>query len=200
MRTIRLIQQLQDVQATRNYFEALELAWDAHGNEEPCLLPDTGAKDGLCGEEWAVHAGEWARARGHQWKVGKLPERRVVRGVGSGSQHADDYVDIPIGLEDKRPGQKNWLGMYRAAVVRNSSLPALLGIDSLKKHNAVIRCRTGEIWFLDNADVKIQPQGTYVHCQMKQARSGHWFLPVGRFNEAMMKMEHGHLHTIPDSL
>ena len=90
LRTIRLIQQLQDVQATRDYFEALELAWDAHGNEGPCLLPDTGAKDGLCGEEWAVHAGEWAKARGHQWKVGQLSERRVVRGVGNGSQHADD--------------------------------------------------------------------------------------------------------------
>ena len=162
-----------------------------HDADEPHILPDIGAKDGLCGDRWAIHAGQWANAHGHKPYADQLPERRTVSGVGSGSQHADERVHIPIGLEDTK-GRK-FLSKYRAAMVRNSNLPALLGIDSLERLNAVISCKTGEMWFMDDEGCDIKPKGDFVHLQMKKAKTGHWYLPAGRFGDAMTKLGAGHM-------
>ena len=102
-----------------------------HEEDERRLLPDTGAKDGLCDECWAIHVGRWAHRRGHKPLVDMLPERKVVSGVGSGSQTVEERVATPVGLEDVR-GNK-YLSTYRDVAVRNSSFPALLGINSLEK-------------------------------------------------------------------
>ena len=72
---------------------------------------------------------------------------------------ADAKVSIPIGLQDTA-GKKH-LSTYKAAMVRNSNLPALLGIDSLERLNAVISCRTGEMWFMDDAGCDIKPKGDF---------------------------------------
>ena len=66
-------------------------------------------------------------------------------------------------------------------------------MDSLSRQNAVVRCRTGEIYFMDDAGCDITPKGEHVHCQMKQTGSGHWYLPIGRYSDAMIKLERGHL-------
>ena len=87
------------------------------------------------------------RQRGYKHRTALLPEPRTVSGVGAGVQHADESIRASIGLEEK--SGKHHLADYSAAVIRDSSLPALLGLDSLSDHNAVIHCRTGEIWFMD---------------------------------------------------
>ena len=40
----------------RQHLAQFDYAWEDDPEGEPMLLPDTGAKDGLCGERWAVHA------------------------------------------------------------------------------------------------------------------------------------------------
>ena len=114
-----------------------------------------------------------------------------MSGVGAGIQHADDSITMPIGLEDKNG--KRYLSHYKAAVVRDSSLPALLGMDSLTKLNAVTRCRTGEIWFMKDGDCEITPKGDHVHLQMKKGALRPLVLPVGRFSETMATLGHNHL-------
>ena len=201
-RTTQLLRQLQTLRSSQaNYFtqELLDYAWNRYSdNEEPLLLVDTGAKDGLCGDKWAIHTAHWAKQHGHKHQVGLLPERRTVCGVGAGSQHADESIRVPIGLEDK--GGKHHLSSYKAAVIRNSSLPALLGLDSLANRNAVIQCKTGEIWFTDKQGCDIKPRGNHVHLQMVKSRHGdHWYLPIGRFNDVMTRLGEasppGHLST-----
>ena len=136
-------------------------------------------------------AGRWAAAHGHTPIVDRLPKRRVVSSVGNGTQHADERVNVPVGLEDT--SGYTHLSAYRGAVVRDSNLPALLGTSGLERRSAVIRCRTGEIWSLDDEGCPIKPKGNHVHLQMKKGRTGHWYLPVGRFGEAMNKLGQGHL-------
>ena len=99
-----------------------------------------------------------------------------------------------------RQEREHHLADYQAAVIRNSSLPALLGLDSLAEHNAVIQCRTGEIWFTDERGCDIKPRGAHVHMQMVKSRHGnHWYIPIGRFNETMTQLgetlSSGHLAT-----
>ena len=42
----------------------------------------------------------------------------------------------------------------------------------------------------------VKPKGDDVHLQMKRAHSGHWFLPVGEYQETMAKLCHGHVATV----
>ena len=147
----------------------------------------------FCGEKWAIHAGQWAWQRGHKSKVDMLPQGKHVSGVGNDTQTSDERITVPIGLEDTK-GNKP-LSTYSVAVVRNSDLPALLGINSLEEMSAVVRCRTGEMLFLHDEGCDVKPKGNHVYLQMKKASSGHWFLPVGRFSNAMKKMAGGHLAT-----
>ena len=93
----------------------------------------------------------------------------------------------PIGLEETKG--KFHLVCYSAAVIRNFSLPALLGLDSLSDHNAVINCKAGETWFTDKQGCDIKPRIAHVHMQMVQSRHGdHWYPPIGRFNNIMTKL------------
>eukprot|EP00973_Karenia_brevis_P027707 3819092-Karenia_brevis.AAC.1 len=57
-----------------------------------------------------------------------------------------------------------------------------MGIKSLRRNDAVIRCKTGEIWFLGKGGVKIEASPGSRHFQMKEAKSGHWLLPINRFS------------------
>ena len=68
---------------------------------------------------------------------------KVRSGVGSGNQHVDDSIKVPAGVADING--RRLLCHYKAAVVRDLNLPALLGINSLERLDFVIRCRTGEM-------------------------------------------------------
>ena len=42
--------------------------------------------------------------------------------------------------------------------------------------------------------VTLNQNGKHVHLQMKKGQTGHWYLPVGRFGDAMSKLhENDHL-------
>ena len=55
------------------------------------------------------------------------------------------------------------------------------------------RAKTGEMWFMDDEGCDIKPKGDFVHLQMKKAKTGHWYLPAGRFGDAMTKLGAGHM-------
>ena len=69
----------------------------------------------------------------------------------------------------------------------NSGIPGLMGIQSLERNNALIRCRTGEIYFLGEggADIKASPGSR--HFQMKKGKTGHWMLPISNFSDQHKK-------------
>ena len=108
-----------------------------------------------------------------------LAEPRHVSGVGQGSQKAVDKVVLTTGLVDTS-GQ-HWEETFSAPCLPNSAVPGLMGIDSLEQNDALIRCKTGEIWFLGKGRVKIEPSPGSRHFQMKKAKGGHWMIPISRF-------------------
>ena len=69
---------------------------------------------------------------------------------------------------------------YSAPCLNNSHVPGLLGIKALKAYDAVIRCSTGEMWFLGSGGMKMELSPGTRHFQMKQAPGGHWMLPVSQ--------------------
>ena len=96
-----------------------------------------------------------------------MNEPRTVKGVGKGSQTAQYEVTITGGLQDF--DGELYEEVYKAPCLENSGVPALMGIQSLRRNDALIRCRTGEICFLGQGGwVNIEPSPGIRHFQMQE--------------------------------
>ena len=156
------------------YLEKLMLS-----NDEVGLMPDTGAHDGLCGSNWARALATRCQRYGKEVRQEKLAEPKHVAGVGQGSQRADFKTILTTGMVDTS-GQY-WEEKFEAPCLPDSNVPGLMGIKTMEENDALIRCKTGEIWFLGKGGVKIEPSPGSRHFQMKKTGSGHWAIPVSRF-------------------
>ena len=119
------------------------------------LMPDTGAHDDLSGSIWARAQATSAIEAGFQPSQLQMAKPKVISGVGHGSQKAEFELTLPIGITDTH-GQ-SFVEQFVAPCVGESALPGLMGIRSLKDNDALMRCKTGEIWFLGPGGVKIEP-------------------------------------------
>ena len=144
------------------------------------LMPDTGAHDGLCGSAWALQQARLCRQAGKTVNQRLMQKPRSVQGVGNGSQTAQYEVQLTAGLQDSSGNL--YEEQFTAPCLENSGVPGLMGIQSLERNDALIRCKTGEIWFLGRGGVKIEPSPGSRHFQMRKARSGHWLLPISKFS------------------
>ena len=106
-----------------------------------------------------------------------LTKAALVGGVGHGVQTCLVEHVIPIRMRG------GFSSCYRAPVVPNSSLPALLGNKSLMRNRALFDVRSGRLWFCGPGDVTIRvPPGT-AGFQCKLSKSGHWMLPISHFDQ-----------------
>ena len=145
------------------------------------LLPDTGAHSCLCGDQWAIKQAEQCQRFSKPVRQKLLQPPRTAQGVGSGTSTASYEVELPAVSEDVN-GELYEM-TYTAPCVENSPIPGLLGIDSLEKYDALIRCRTGEMWFLGPGGVDIKASPGSRQFQMRKAQSGHWLLPISKFKK-----------------
>jgi len=146
---------------------------------EIAALPDTGAHDNLCSDTWARTLAESCAAHGKPVNQKPMERARTVQGVGTGTQTASYEVQLSAGIETT--DGTTYEESYSAPWVENSNLPGLIGIQKLEALDALIRCKTGEMWFLGKGGVQITPSPGSRHFQMKKARSGHWMLPLNKF-------------------
>ena len=171
----------EDPELFQHYISALSLA-----DGEVGLLPDTGAHDGLCGSHWAVSQAKHCQTADKPLSQRPLKDPRTVQGVGKGSQQAEFEVTLTCGLQDVDGNFHEQ--EYTAPCLDDSHIPGLMGIKSLKNLDALIRCKTGEMWFLGSGGATIRTSPGSKHFQMKEARSGHWLLPVSKFGKNATKI------------
>ena len=151
-------------------------------DDEVGILPDTGAHDGLCGSLWARTQAQKCQAAGKHVGQKLLNVPRSVQGVGNGSQQAQYEVSLAAGIQDTEG--RYYEEKYKAPCLEGSGIPGLMGIISLERNDALIRCKTGEMWFLGPGGAEIKASPGSRHFQMRKAKSGHWMLPISRFNQA----------------
>ena len=140
----------------------------ANGREG--MLVDVGAIHNLCGDAWAQRV-EARAAQAGQGTTWTECETVKLEGVGTGTNDADRHVQLPICTADGVHGR------FDAIVVRNSELPALLGLQSIERNHGVIdtfNCRMiypgpGGIQF------NLSP-GTKVF-KLEKAATGHLLVP-----------------------
>ena len=103
-----------------------------------------------------------------------------VGGVGTGCQTAEYDAKVPIAL--RRTDGTVREAVYTAPMVKDSELPALLGLQSLMDNRAILDMRTQQLHFLGPGDCELNlPPGTDSY-QLEQAPSGHLMLPCSEFS------------------
>ena len=127
-------------------------------------------------------------------KFGRKPqqiqrERALkVSGVGNGSQSARFDCIVPMALQQT---SGNYVGgSFELPTVDGSDLPALLGLNSLKCHRAILDMNTMKLHFCGPGDYDLEktlPPGTESY-ELKEAPSGHLILPCG-YHKELAKQE-----------
>ena len=152
------------------------------------LLVDTGAVDDLTSEYWATHHNgicNLARNRGPLAEAQatistyQLPHPKHVGGIGKGVQTCQHGVSFPCGLVDV--DGEPWIEQFEGPCILEATLPALFGIEALRRNNALIDCKTGKLWFLGAGGAEIKPSPGSRCFQQVLGPSGHWLLPIHRF-------------------
>jgi hypothetical protein len=154
------------------------LSWHARtrlGPDREGLLVDVGAHDNLVGSEWVTRMAEIVNKHGRRIEVTKMAKSIGVEGVGKGAQECVDRAKVPLAL----PGGST--GTYDAPVVPDSSVPALLGLSSLRRNRAVIDVVTNTMYFMGPGDYQIQQSPGSTKYNLVQSQSGHLLLPVSEF-------------------
>ena len=119
-----------------------------HGNTKLAdgrqgLLVDPGAWSNLAGENWTQDMSKKAMTAGHNVAQGRLSKPMTVAGVGRDTDRAEWEVHMPIALLDS--DGVGLLHEFRVPVIggEGANLPALLGLQSMSRQNAVLEMAPG---------------------------------------------------------
>ena len=141
------------------------------------LLVDVGAWDNLAGSRVMKRVIERANSAGHGCAWQKLKKTLSIEGVGKSANEATEGVTAAICLED------GTVGSFQTAVVDDSELPALLGLNSLTKLKAVIDCEHKRLLLIGPGGYKIQLSPGSKVLQLHSAPTGHLLLPCTCWEE-----------------
>ena len=159
--------------------QSLALHAQAHlPNEDEALLVDTGARKNLTGDEWVKRVKDIAGRFGLEVKYKELKESMKVRGVGKHSQRVTQEIEAPGRLENGDACK------FEAAVIPESPIPALFGLDSMEQLETVLDVRKEQRKMYTGPDIRIIPGPRTTVFQLYPAESGHLMLPITCFDKA----------------
>jgi hypothetical protein len=141
------------------------------------LLVDVGAWDNLAGSKVMKRVIDRAVSAGHGCAWQKLKKTLSIEGVGKSANEATEGVTAAICLED------GTVGSFQTAVVEDSELPALLGLNSLTKLKAVLDCEHKRLLLIGPGGYKIQLSPGSKVLQLHSAPTGHLLLPCTCWEE-----------------
>ena len=155
------------------------------------LLLDTGAFDNIGGTESA-----WFKQFTEQMSIqGYTPEVRAidkisVSGVGSGAAETTRAYTFPGAAVDV-DGVARTVA-FDTPIAEGSPIPPLWGLQSLRKHRALIDCHGLKLHLLGADDSECTfPQGTLTF-PLELSDSGHLILPIGEFDKLSEQSQIGH--------
>jgi hypothetical protein len=163
--------------------EEPQLTWLANRTQledgREAVIIDSGAFDNMCGDQWVQRLNALATTAGYPFSTSQLREAIGVAGVGAGPQQTTTAITATIALEDG-----SW-GTFKAPVLPNSPVPALLGLKSIERNNGVIDARPGkQCYYFSHNDlncVTITPNDGCQVLPLYKTRSGHLAMPVTEY-------------------
>jgi hypothetical protein len=151
------------------------------GKDREGLLIDCGAVSNLAGSKWVERTSKLAA----QFGQGTTIEKRAslsVEGVGSGSSTITQQAKVPVCLASGD------VGVFETAVVENSELPALMGLEALERNRALIDVNGKKLIYVGHGgyELKLSP-GSHV-MQLEKVPSGHLLLPASEWDKRKGKL------------
>ena len=141
------------------------------------LLVDTGAPKNMTGDAWFLRVSELAKGHGFGSTLLPLKSHISVEGVGAGASSCTQEGTVPIALATGEHAH------YRAPIVSNSQIPALLGLESLESRRSILDLVHGKLIELGPRPFKIElPPGSRV-LQMQKSSTGHMMLPCSEWGD-----------------
>jgi hypothetical protein len=163
---------------THVVFKTAYLTSNPHKDKHTTVLIDAGSVVNICGAQWAGAVGQEAEARGDKPTYEKRAVPLRISGVGSGHQEA--IFDAVLPVRFPTPAGESTSGTIRLATVEQSTLPGLIGLQTLRANHCIIDFRTLEMHALPAEEVKkftvSKPPGTQTF-QCVLTPSGHLGLP-----------------------
>ena len=141
------------------------------------LLVDTGAPKNMTGDRCIKRIAACATQNGHGCTTLPLKNSLKIEGVGSGSNSCTHESTVAIALADGE------IAHYRAPVVQESDLPALLGLDSMERRRTILDLVHGKLIEVGPGPFKLElPPGSRV-LQMQKSPTGHLMLPCSEWKK-----------------
>ena len=117
-------------------------------------------------------------------EVKTFPRHRPlgVSGVGKGAEVCKHDCHMPVSL---KTGEDSYMrATYSTPIVPESDLPALLGLDTLKRLKGVYDAHKNQLHFLGAACLEkehLPPGTTTIQCEY--GPSGHVMIPIDHYEE-----------------
>jgi len=149
------------------------------------LLVDPGAHSNLVGSEWADDMREACRRAGHPANSQALAQTFRVQGVGKDADPCVSQTEFPIATQDISQAGAGVAGLdtFTAPEIPNSGVPALLGLETLRRNHALLDCGKAVLHLCGPGPLQIQlPPGSRSF-DLEIAPSGHMLLPCDNFTE-----------------
>ena len=140
------------------------------GNLREGLLVDCGAVSNLAGSRWIQRSASIAAKHGQGTETVKTAPTSV-EGVGSGSSQISHKAKVPVCTTDGTQG------IFESAVVEDSDLPALMGLETLEKNRALIDVSNRKLIYVGPGGYELKLNPGSVAMSLEKVPSGHLLLP-----------------------
>ena len=151
----------------------------------------------MTGDQWLQDTRRLAIRHGRRPEQYKRERPLDVSGVGNGSHKCTHNCNIPLAIQ--RSDGTICRATLNTPAIPNSQVPALLGLDSLRKSRAIIDINTLRLHMCGPGSYKLDdalPPGTE-HIQCVLAPSGRMAVPCGEY-DALDKQQQGGLRVEHD--
>jgi len=158
------------------------------------VMLDTGSCGNLAGSKWCINSTKAAMSSGLEVRSFQRHKPLGVSGVGKGAEVCKHDAALPAVLKTQDGSYLR--ATYTTPVVPSSDLPALLGLDTLKRLRGVYDATTNKLHLLGKAGLeedKLPPGTTTIQCEY--GPSGHVMIPIDYYEEG--KKEMGGIETSP---
>ena len=150
------------------------------------IIVDPGAWTNLAGGNWIRNMTDRALKNGITPAQTKLQKPFEVQGVGQGTQQAIWNVHMPIAVKNQDGEHvKNTFEVPALEGQDGASVPALLGMRSMRRKKAVLQMEAGKemLTFHGDGGYTIEWSPGTVHIPLSIAPSGHYAIPCYQFGQ-----------------
>jgi hypothetical protein len=150
------------------------------GKDREGLLVDSGAVSNLAGDRWVDRTAKIAAEHGQGTKT-EARATQSVEGVGTGASTINQQATVPVCVSTGH------VGSFKTAVVSDSDLPALMGLEGLERNRALIDISGRKLIYVGKGGYELKLSPNSIVMGLEKVPTGHLILPATEWNVKRIK-------------